>query len=69
MERRQKKTKKDLNGESGKITVNDLHNQVFALLQLHAGVDDAAKDTPRVVQVQVDLKSRRKRGVRKRHDP
>lgn len=35
--------------------VGILHDEVLALLQLHAGVDDAAQDAPGIVHVQVDL--------------
>ena len=35
--------------------VRVLHDEVLALLQLHACVNDAAQDAPGVVHVQVDL--------------
>lgn len=35
--------------------VGVLHDEVLALFQFHALVDDAPEDAPRVVHVQVDL--------------
>ena len=35
-----------------------LHDEVFSLFQLHTDVDDAAKDAPRILHVQVDLLSK-----------
>ena len=47
-------------GAGGRDTQNSylvriLHDEVLALRQLHADVDDAAQDAPRVLHVQVDL--------------
>ena len=35
--------------------VGVLHDEVFALVELHADVDDAAQDSPAVVHVERDL--------------
>lgn len=39
----------------GTDLVGVLHDEVLALLQLHAGVHNAAQDAPCIVHVQVDL--------------
>lgn len=38
--------------------VGILEDEVFALIELHAHVNDAAQNTPRIVHVQVDLLSK-----------
>ena len=36
-----------------------LHDEVLALLEFHASIDDASQDTPSIVQIQINLQAER----------